>query len=64
MPDFSLPEEMNDIYGKMMHVGTMDRGFPVHCQEQSGNSSTSFCTNIQINCLFCYRSITAIYTVT
>jgi hypothetical protein len=50
MPDFSLPEEMNDIYGKKMHVGTKDRGFAVYCQVPSGNSTTSFCTYILINC--------------
>ena len=41
MPDFSLPEEMNDIYGKMMHAGTIDRGFSVYCQEPSGNNTTA-----------------------
>lgn len=29
MGDSSGPEGMNDTCGKMMHMGTMDRGFPV-----------------------------------
>jgi len=49
MADFSLPEEMNEIYGKMMHAGKIDRGFSVYCQVSSVNNSTSFCTHIQTN---------------
>jgi hypothetical protein len=30
MHNFSLPEEINDIYGKMMHAGIIDRGFSIH----------------------------------
>lgn len=29
MGDSSGPEGMNDTCGKMKHMGTMDRGFPV-----------------------------------